>query len=97
MQFSRDWYGDGTLPSVPGGPPFPASLSKAVLLSHELTDSLYKVKKMMHSSEVKLQAARYVVCVCVCVCVVMLCALAWNLIGSDVVYLSYSSHFVGQE
>lgn len=60
LQFSRDWYGDGTLPSISGGPGFPVSQSKAVLLSHKMVDSLYKVKKMVHSSEVKLQAARYV-------------------------------------
>ncbi len=47
------------LPSVSGGPPFPTSQNKPVLISHEVTSSLYKVKKMIHSSEVKLQAARY--------------------------------------
>ena len=58
LQYNRDWYGEGMLPSVPGGAPFPPSLSKAMLLSHQVVDSLYKVRKMMHSSEVKLQAAR---------------------------------------
>ena len=52
--------------------------------THELAGQLYKIRKMMHSSKVKLQAARWVlgsctfqivcnfnlcVCVCVCVCV----------------------------
>lgn len=58
VQYSQDWFGEGTLPSMPGGPHLSPAQSKAVLLSHELADSLYRVKKMMHSSKVKLQAAR---------------------------------------
>jgi len=57
LQFDRDWFAEGSLPSFPGGPKF--SETTAVRLSHRLADSLFKLRKMVHSTKVKLQAARW--------------------------------------
>jgi hypothetical protein len=54
-QYDLQWYCDGTLPSLPGGPKFPCP--DATLKCHILLDKLYLLRKMSHSSKVKLQAA----------------------------------------
>ena len=56
MQFDRQWFGEGKLPNLPGAPKF--GHSSSVKESHQLSDTIYKLKKMLHSSKVKLQAAR---------------------------------------
>ena len=50
------------LPSLPGGPKFPCP--GAMLKCHSLLDKLYLLRKMSHSSKVKLQAARCVLQLC---------------------------------
>lgn len=57
LQFDRDWFAEGALPSLPGGSKF--TEAAAIHLSHQLADSLYKLRKMIHSAKVKLQAARW--------------------------------------
>ena len=56
MQFDHDWFTEGMLPSLPGGPAF--SGADSMKKTHQLAGELYKLRKMMHSSKVKLQAAR---------------------------------------
>ena len=56
VQYDLQWYCDGTLPSLPGGPKFPCP--EAMLKCHALLDRLHLLQKMSHSSKVKLQAAR---------------------------------------
>ena len=55
-QFDHDWFSEGTLPSLPRGPKFAGT--KSMKRTHEIAGELYKLRKMMHSSKVKLQAAR---------------------------------------
>ena len=57
LQYDLQWYCDGTLPSLPGGPNFPCP--DTILQCHILLDKLYLLRKMSHSSKVKLQAARF--------------------------------------
>lgn len=57
-QYDLQWYCDGTLPSLPGGPDFPCP--QTILNCHTLLDRLHLLRKMSHSSKVKLQAARYI-------------------------------------
>ena len=74
VQYDLQWYSDGTLPSLPGGPKFPCP--EAMLKCHALLDRLHLLQKMSHSSKVKLQAARYKICnliypnilLCTCTC-----------------------------
>ena len=56
FQFDRGWFNDGNVPSLPGGAKFPHS--EAIKKSHNLSAALYQLKKMVHSSKVKLEAGR---------------------------------------
>ena len=58
---SCEWFRDGMLPSLPGGPPF--QKAAAVLKTHKLSDVLNTLRKMNVSTKVKLQAAGYELCV----------------------------------
>ena len=57
-QYDRDFYADGMLPSFPGAPRF--AHQSAMKTMHNMGDAIYKLRKMAHSTKVKLQAARLV-------------------------------------
>ena len=49
---------DGSLPSLTSTGSVSKEHSKAVLKSHRLADALYKIKKMVHCTKIKLQAIK---------------------------------------
>ena len=57
-QFKREWFSQGRLPSLPGGPEVPLEQKKAILQTHKLADVLYKLNKMAHATKIKLEAVR---------------------------------------
>ena len=57
-QYPRSWFINGSLPSFGGNSAASKDHSKAVLKSHRLADALYKIKKMVHCTKIKLQAIK---------------------------------------
>ncbi|XP_019853492.1 PREDICTED: PHD finger protein 20-like isoform X2 [Amphimedon queenslandica] len=54
--YPRSWFIDGSLPSFGDKSKASKDHNKAVLKSHRIADTLYKIKKMVHCTKIKLQA-----------------------------------------